>query len=93
MELEALKAEAGAEFDPPELKKVPRGYDESHPAANWLKHKSFFIGHRYTEDEMQSFDTFLDATANVISRFEPLRLYFSAAFEGAYDEDTDYLYE
>ena len=93
-ELDELKRSTGASFDPPELKRVPRGYDEDHPAADWLRHKTFFAQYDYKKREMSSFNAFLNATGRVVKRFEPLRLYFSAAFEDAPydDEDSDYLY-
>ena len=34
------------------LKRMPRGYDESHPAARWLKYRSFTVTRALTEDEV-----------------------------------------
>ena len=34
------------------LKRMPRGDDESHPAARWLKYRSFTVTRALTEDEV-----------------------------------------
>lgn len=36
------------------LKRVPRGYDASHPAARWLRHQSFTVGRRLSDAEALS---------------------------------------
>jgi uncharacterized protein (TIGR02453 family) len=36
------------------LKRAPRGYDESHPAARWLRHQSFTVGRPVTDAEATS---------------------------------------
>ena len=33
-----------APFNWDKLKRVPKGYDENHPMAEWLKYKQFFVG-------------------------------------------------
>jgi uncharacterized protein (TIGR02453 family) len=37
--------------DEAKLKRLPRGYDESHPAAKWLRYQSFTSGRRITDAE------------------------------------------
>jgi len=34
------------------LKRMPRGYDESHPAAGWLRYRSFTVTRALTDDEV-----------------------------------------
>ena len=34
------------------LKRAPRGYEEDHPAARWLKYQSFTVGRRLTDAEV-----------------------------------------
>ena len=36
------------------LKRVPRGYASDHPAAQWLKYKSFTLGRAYTDAQAAS---------------------------------------
>ena len=36
------------------LKRVPRGYDEDHPAARWLRYQSFTVGRNLTDAEATS---------------------------------------
>jgi len=34
------------------LKRMPRGFPETHPAARWLKHQSFTGGRRLTDAQV-----------------------------------------
>jgi len=36
------------------LKRMPRGYEEDHPAAAWLRHQSFTLGRRLTDAQATS---------------------------------------
>jgi uncharacterized protein (TIGR02453 family) len=36
------------------LKRMPRGFAESHPAARWLKHRSFTVGRMLTDAQVTS---------------------------------------
>lgn len=36
------------------LKRAPRGYDEAHPAARWLRHQSFTVGRALTDAQATS---------------------------------------
>jgi uncharacterized protein (TIGR02453 family) len=46
-----LKALGGLD-DESLLKRAPRGYEEDHPAARWLKYQSFTVGRRLTDAEV-----------------------------------------
>jgi uncharacterized protein (TIGR02453 family) len=41
------------------LKRIPRGFDESHPAAAWLRYNSFTVSADYTDADMLA-PTFVD---------------------------------
>lgn len=73
------------------LKRVPRGYDPEHPAAEWMKHKYYTAEYSFTPEEMSSFESFTEAAGRAISRFEPLRLYLTAAFEADTEDDEDWI--
>lgn len=36
------------------LKRVPRGWDASHPAARWLRYQSFTVGRALTDAQVRS---------------------------------------
>ena len=80
-ELESIIIENGILIYGEKLKRVPRGFDASHPAAEWMKHKYYLTQYDFTTEEMRDFNTFAEAAAEQVRRFEPLRLYLSAAFE------------
>ena len=44
------------------LKRMPRGYDEDHPAAKWLRYQSFTSGRSMTDAEVTS-----DSLANLLA--------------------------
>ena len=37
-----------------QLKKMPAGYEASHPEANWLRHKSFLLMHQLADAEVRA---------------------------------------
>jgi len=44
-----LKRRFGGLDDEAQLKRVPRGYEPDHPAAEWLRFQSFVAGRRLTD--------------------------------------------
>lgn len=80
-ELESIVIENKLEIDGKRLKRVPRGYNAEHPAAEWMKHKFYVTEYEFVSEECESFESFTNAAAKVIRRFEPLRLYLTGAFE------------
>jgi uncharacterized protein (TIGR02453 family) len=40
-----------APFEWSKLQRVPKGYDENHPMAEWLKYKQFFVGVSWPEEK------------------------------------------
>jgi uncharacterized protein (TIGR02453 family) len=50
----ALKKRLGALSQESALKRVPRGYEADHPAAEWLKLQSYTVGRKLTDAEATS---------------------------------------
>jgi uncharacterized protein (TIGR02453 family) len=50
----AVRRRLGELDDEAVLKRVPRGYPQDHPAAKWLKYRSFTMGRSLTEREVTS---------------------------------------
>ena len=48
----ALKKRLGGLSEESMLKRSPRGYEEAHPAARWLKFQSFTVGRKLTDAEV-----------------------------------------
>jgi uncharacterized protein (TIGR02453 family) len=48
----ALKKRLGGLSEESMLKRSPRGYEEAHPAAHWLKFQSFTVGRKLTDAEV-----------------------------------------
>ena len=89
-ELDAIVAENGLDVYGKELKRCPRGYDENHPAGEWLKYKRFLVNYRFSGDELKDFDSFTDAAAEAVRRFEPLRKFLNDAFTGPTDDIDEF---
>lgn len=53
-----------------QLQRVPRGYSEDHPLANWLKFKQFYIGITTTHKEALTAD-FMNLTVRVFRTATP----------------------
>ena len=47
-----MKKSLGGLSEDEMLKRAPRGYDEDHPAARWLKFQSFTVGRKLTDAEV-----------------------------------------
>ena len=48
----ALVKRVGSLSEDSMLKRAPRGYEEDHPAARWLKFQSFTVGRRLSDAEV-----------------------------------------
>ena len=79
-ELDDIVRENGIVMQGKSLKRVPRSYDPGHPASEWMKYKYYTAEQDFSPEDMASFESFTEAAAGAIRRFEPLRLYLSAAF-------------
>ncbi len=63
------------------LKRVPRGFEADHPAAEWLKYKFCLTEYSFTPDDLRNLDAFAEAAGNAVRRFEPLRQFLMGAFD------------
>jgi uncharacterized protein (TIGR02453 family) len=60
-----------APFDWSKLQRVPKGYDETNPMAEWLKCKQFFVG--VSLPEVKCFnESLIDETAQICEEASPL---------------------
>ena len=64
------------------LKRVPRGFDETDPAAEYLKFKSWLVSRDFSDGELRSFDGFVADCVAAAERMEPLRVFFNDALRG-----------
>jgi uncharacterized protein (TIGR02453 family) len=60
-----------APFDWSKLQRVPKGYNENHPMADWLKFKQFFVGVSLPESKCYS-ESLVDKTAAICEEASPL---------------------
>ena len=74
--------QCGSELFGDRLTRIPRGFDEADPAAEYLKYKNWFVSREFSDAEMQSFDGFVADCVAAAERMEPLRLFFNDALSG-----------
>ena len=58
-------------FEWTKLKHAPRGYDENHPMAEWLKYKQFFVGVSLPESKCYQ-KSLIEETAKIFDALTPL---------------------
>lgn len=63
------------------LKRVPQGFDVAHSQAHWLKHKSWYIEHHISDDEVRAPD-FVESAAQLFEGMKPLNDFLNRALEG-----------
>ncbi len=80
---EAL-AESGCPLWGDRLKRLPRGFDASDPAAEYLKYKDWFVSRDFADGELCSFDGFISDCVTAARRMEPLRVFFNDALRGVH---------
>ncbi len=80
-ELDELMEESGLTLMGEKLKRCPREYEAEHPAAEYLKHKSWVFIEDIPEEYLTSFDAYMQYVSELIDRMEPLRRYFQRAME------------
>ncbi|MFV0393606.1 MAG: DUF2461 domain-containing protein [Coprobacillaceae bacterium] len=61
------------------LKKVPKGYDENHKQAEYLKHKSWFIESYVTDKELLNSDIFIERAIHDFKVMKPFNDYLNKA--------------
>lgn len=60
-----------APFEWSKLQRVPKGYDENHPMADWLKFKQFFVGVSLPESKCYR-ESLVDEVAGICEEAAPL---------------------
>lgn len=60
-----------APFDWTQLQRIPKGYDEDHPMAHWLRYKQFFVGVSLPESKCTS-ESLVEETARLCEEASPL---------------------
>jgi len=72
-ELEAAERACGVPVAGDRLKRVPRGWEEDHPAAHWLKFRNWFVIEDIDDGLLTDFDSFGDHISGLTERMEPVR--------------------
>jgi uncharacterized protein (TIGR02453 family) len=68
-----------APFEWSKLQRIPRGYNESNPMAEWLKYKQFFVGISWPETKCYR-EKFVEETAEVFEALTPLVKFLNSSF-------------
>lgn len=63
------------------LKNVPRGYDSTHPQAEYLKNKSWYLEYPVSDDQLQQ-DSFIAFAADIFQRMQPFNAFLNNALSG-----------
>lgn len=64
------------------LKNVPAGYDKTHPQAEYLKYKSWYLEYPVSDELIRSADDFLDLAEDVFTKMQPFNRFLNTALEG-----------
>lgn len=90
-ELEELIEESGLTLLGEKLKRCPAEYDAEHPAAEYLKHKSWIFIEDVPVEDFESFDEYISYIGALLDRMEPLRRFFERAMQQRVDSIWDRL--
>lgn len=63
------------------LKNVPRGYDPTHPQAEYLKNKSWYLEYTVTDDQLLK-PGFLNFAAERFGQMQPFNTFLNQALKG-----------
>lgn len=61
------------------LKNVPAGYDKSHPQAEYLKYKSWYLEYPIADEELQDVEAFLTKATALFRIMKPFNDYLNKA--------------
>jgi uncharacterized protein (TIGR02453 family) len=67
-----------APFEWKKLQRIPKGYEENHPMAEWLKYKQFFVGVSWPESKCYR-SSFVKETAGICEELTPLVRFLNSA--------------
>ena len=60
------------------LQRIPKGYEENHPMAEWLKYKQFFVGVSWPESKCYK-PSFVKETVTICEELTPLVRFLNSA--------------
>jgi uncharacterized protein (TIGR02453 family) len=63
------------------LKNVPRGYDENHPQAAYLKQKNWYLEYSQSDEMLQN-DGFISFAGEIFRAMQPFNTYLNHALNG-----------
>ncbi len=69
-----------APFEWEKLQRVPKGYDDTHPMAEWLKYKQFFVGVSWKETRSYK-ESFVDEVSEICEKATPLVRFLNRSLE------------
>lgn len=64
------------------LKKVPAGYREDHPQAQYLKYKSWYLEYPLQDQELTDSEAFLSKATDIFCLMKPFNDYLNTALAG-----------
>ena len=64
------------------LKRMPAGYDETHPQAPFLKHKSWYLEAPVLDETLADGDAFVEQAAGLFQAMKPFNDYLNRALTG-----------
>lgn len=64
------------------LKNVPAGYDKTHPQAQYLKYKSWYLEYPISDELLCSPEDFLALAADVFTQMQPFNRFLNTALDG-----------
>ncbi len=64
------------------LKNIPAGYDKSHPQAEYLKFKSWYLEYPLKDEELHDAESFLTKATEVFRIMKPFNDYLNKALAG-----------
>lgn len=88
-EFEKIRTETDLPLSGTKLKKMPRGYDENEPAAEWLKYKNLSVIYNFEDSELGTFDEFTAKLGSLVEKTEPMRIFLLDAAISALAPDED----
>jgi uncharacterized protein (TIGR02453 family) len=63
------------------LKNMPKGFDENHPQAAFLKQKSWYLEYPVSDEQLQS-STFISFASEIFRAMQPFNTFLNSALEG-----------
>ncbi len=89
-ELLSRLAENGLELSGDKLKTMPRGFDPTHPAAEWVRHRNWSVLFSIPDAELTGSDALEERVREMVRRLMPLRVYLlAAAGDGGGEEERE----